>query len=201
MPAIANSGQDRDAQVMPWNLRIAIFITCTLLLLYVSRASLLRPRSHGFFRFFAWEAIVGLLLLNAPLWFRRWLSWNQIISWLLLLVSFIPLGLGVGGLRGRGQADPKARRDSELLAFERTTKLVDVGVFQYIRHPMYCSLLLLTWGLFFKDPSPTGAALASAATLSLVLTAKADEAECIEAFGDEYKNYMQRTRMFIPYVW
>ena len=65
---------------------------------------------------------------------------------------------------------------------------------------MYCSLLVLTWGLFFKDPSSTGAALASAATLSLVLTAKADEAECIGAFGDDYRNYMKRTRMFIPYV-
>ena len=82
-------------------------------------------------------------------------------------------------LRRRGQADPKARADTELLAFERTTKLVTVGIFRYIRHPMYCSLLLLTWGLFFKDPSSTGAALASAATLSLLLTAKADEAECI----------------------
>ena len=47
---------------MAWDLRIAIFVGATLLLLYVSRASLRRPRSHGFFRFFAWEAILGLTL-------------------------------------------------------------------------------------------------------------------------------------------
>ena len=185
---------------MPWDLQIAIFITSTLLLLYVSRASLLRPRSHGFFRFFAWEAIVSLALLNAAAWFRRWLSWSQLVSWLLLLISLIPLGLGVDGLRRGGQADRKARGNIELMPFERTTKLVTVGIFRYIRHPMYGSLLLLAWGLFFKDPSWAGAALASAATLSLVLTAQADEAECIGAFGDEYRNYMRRTRMFIPYV-
>ena len=200
MRAIANSGQARDWHVMAWDLRIAIFVTATVLLLYVSRASLLRPRSHGFFRFLAWEAIVGLTLLNAPVWFRRWLSWNQIISWILLLVSFIPLGLGIGGLRLRGQADPIARGDRALLAFERTTKLVVVGVFRYIRHPMYCSLLLLTWGLFFKGLSAVGGVLASAATLCLLLTARADEAECLRAFGNDYRNYMQRTRMFIPYV-
>ena len=201
MRAIANSGQDRNWKVMAWALRIVVFAAATLVLVYVSRASLRSPRSHGFFRIFAWEAIVGLVLLNAPVWFRRWLSWNQIISWLLLLVSLIPLGLGVAGLLRGGQASTKARQAPQLLAFERTAKLVTAGIFRFIRHPMYCSLLVLTWGLFFKDPSSTGAALACAATLCLVLTAKADEAECIEAFGDEYRKYMRRTRMFIPYVW
>jgi protein-S-isoprenylcysteine O-methyltransferase Ste14 len=185
---------------MSWDLRIAVFVTATLPLLYVSRASLVRPRSHGFFRFFAWEAIVGLSILNAPVWFRSWLSRNQIISWIMLLVSLIPLALGVGGLRRRGQPDPKARADTGLLAFERTTQLVSAGIFGYIRHPMYCSLLLLTWGLFFKDLSTGSAALASAGTLSLLLTAKADEAECLRAFGNDYRNYMQRTRMFIPHL-
>jgi protein-S-isoprenylcysteine O-methyltransferase Ste14 len=185
---------------MNWDIRVAVFVLATLLLLYVSRGSLFRPRSHGFFRFFAWEAILALALVNVPVWFRRWLSWNQIISWILLFLSLIPLTLGVHGLRRGGRADPNARGDSDLLALERTTKLVSVGIFRYIRHPMYCSLLLLTWGLFFKDPSVVGGSLAFAATLGLLLTAKADEAECLRAFGNDYRNYMQRTRMFIPYA-
>ena len=185
---------------MALDLRVVVFVAATLALLYVSRASLRRPQSHGFFRFFAWEAILGLVLMNAPVWFRRWLSWNQIVSWILLMASIVPLVLGVDGLRRRGQADPNARADAALLAFERTTRLVAVGVFRYIRHPMYSSLLLLTWGVYFKKPSAVATALACASTTALLLTVKADEAECLEAFGLQYRDYMNRTRMLIPYV-
>jgi len=86
------------------------------------------------------------------------------------------------------------------LAFEKTSQLVTSGIYAYIRHPLYCSLLLLTWGIFFKHPSPAGAALGLASALFLVLTARADEAECTAFFGAEYQAYMRRTRRFIPYL-
>ncbi len=171
-----------------------------MLLAIISRRSLLRPRSHGFYRFFAWEAILGLVLINTPYWFKDAFTWHQIISWFLLIVCIIPLVLGVSGLRSHGRADAGARRDPELLGFERTTALVNDGIFGLIRHPLYSSLLLLAWGVFFKDPSLLGGALAAAATLLLVLTARRDEAECLQVFGAEYRQYMQHTRMFIPYV-
>nr|WP_298118638.1 hypothetical protein [uncultured Pseudomonas sp.] len=34
----------------------------------------------------------------------------------------------------------------------------------------------------------------------LYLTAKRDEAECLAYFGDAYARYMQRSRMFIPWI-
>ena len=40
----------------------------------------------------------------------------------------------------------------ENLAFENTVKLVEVGLYRFIRHPMYASLLLLAWGAFLKHP-------------------------------------------------
>jgi hypothetical protein len=39
-------------------------------LIYISRASLRVPRSHGFHRFFAWECILALFLLNVDAWFQ-----------------------------------------------------------------------------------------------------------------------------------
>jgi protein-S-isoprenylcysteine O-methyltransferase Ste14 len=39
-----------------------------------------------------------------------------------------------------------------------------------------------------------------AATVFLIATAKADEAECIRFFGAEYQAYMKRTKMFVPFV-
>jgi protein-S-isoprenylcysteine O-methyltransferase Ste14 len=182
------------------DIRLAIFGVATLVLAYVSRASLFRPRSHGFYRFFVWAAILALILMNAPVWFRNPLSWHQVISWILLVVGLVPLGFGVHALRTRGKPDVSARQEPELLAFERTTKLVREGIFHFIRHPMYCSLLLLAWGVCLKAPSAAGGTLATFATAGLLRMAAIDEAECLSAFGPEYRQYMAQTKRFIPYV-
>ncbi len=178
----------------------AVFIIASAGLVYISRQSLARPRSHGFYRFFAWELMLALFLLNVPHWFDDWLAWHQVISWLLLIVCIIPLVYGVQALRKRGSPDQRQRSEPELLGFERTTKLVTDGLYRYIRHPLYSSLFLLNWGMFFKAPSWLGLALATAVSALLVATARADEAECIVCFGAEYRQYMQHTRMFIPYI-
>jgi protein-S-isoprenylcysteine O-methyltransferase Ste14 len=65
---------------------------------------------------------------------------------------------------------------------------------------MYSSLFLLTWGIFFKSPSWIGMILAIAATLFLIATAKADEAECTRFFGTQYQEYMKTTKRFVPYI-
>jgi protein-S-isoprenylcysteine O-methyltransferase Ste14 len=169
-------------------------------LAWISRASLRRPGTHGFYRFFAWESILGLFALNARSWFRDPFSRHQAVSWTLLTVCLAPLLLGVRSLRGRG--NPAARREGDptLLAFEKTTALVDTGIYRYIRHPLYSSLLGLAWGVFFKSPSRLGGLLAGAATAALVATAKADEAECTRFFGPAYREYMARTKRFVPFL-
>jgi protein-S-isoprenylcysteine O-methyltransferase Ste14 len=181
-------------------MKAMIFGIGTVFLIIISRASLRAPRSHGFYRFFAWECILGLFLLNMNLWFDKPFAWNQIIAWILLLASLIPLGYGIHFLRTRGQPADKRTGDDSLLAFEKTTRLVTSGIYKYIRHPLYSSLFLLTWGIFFKHISVVGITLAMAATILLIFTAKADEAECIQFFGSAYNDYMKKTRMFIPYI-
>jgi protein-S-isoprenylcysteine O-methyltransferase Ste14 len=122
------------------------------------------------------------------------------LSWTLLVVSLVPLVLGVPALRRRTAGAQQTRIEPELLGFEKTGSLISEGVFKYIRHPLYCSLLLLAWGLFFKAPSWVAGLLGAAATIFLLLTARADERECMTTFGDDYRSYMHRTKMFIPYV-
>ena len=169
-------------------------------LLFVSRASLRDPGSHGFYRFFAWECILALILINVVLWFHNPFAWYQLVSWTLLFICLFPLYFGASTLIARGK--PIARRESEphLLVFEKTSTLVKTGIYKYIRHPLYSSLLLLTWGTFFKAPSLLGGLLSMASTLFLYATAKADEAECLRFFGQEYRNYMVHTKRFVPYV-
>jgi hypothetical protein len=44
--------------------RIFLFAISSAALFLVSRASLKSPRSHGFYRFFAWECILALFFMN-----------------------------------------------------------------------------------------------------------------------------------------
>ena len=179
--------------------KIVIFLVVSLGLVIVSRASLLKPRSHGFFRFFAWEVILGQALLNLEVWFSRPLAWYQLISWVLLLVSVGLVLHAAWLLKQIGRADAR-RDDAPLLGFEKTTQLVMVGAYRYIRHPLYSSLLVLSWGVYFKDPNWIGSLLVLAATALLWATARAEEAEDVRFFGQVYRDYMKKTRMFIPYL-
>jgi len=180
--------------------KLIIFVIATALIMYISRASLRQPSSHGFYRFFVWESILLLFLLNVEQWFIDPFSWHQLLAWTLLLASLVPLIFGVRSLRERGQPVQERPGDSSLLAFEKTTALVTTGIYAYIRHPLYSSLLLLTWGIYFKALSLASTALALVATTFLIATARADEAECMRYFGEAYQEYMQRTKRFIPYL-
>lgn len=182
--------------MFPW----ILFTAGSFVLVIVSLRSLRHPGSHGFYRFFSWEAILALLLLNARSWFYKPFAWNQIIAWILLLVSLVPLILGVHALRSRGKPAAERKGEPSLLAFEKTTRLVTSGVYQYIRHPLYSSLFLFAWGTFFKSPGLLAGILSMLSTLFLTLTANADETECTEFFGQEYTEYMKHTKRFIPYV-
>ena len=180
------------------------FAIGTAVLVWLSRKPLSTPGRHGFYRFFAWEAILGLVVLNHKEWGEQPFSPHQIASWVLMLTSIFLVISAVRLLKGKGhknkgQANTE-RDDAALYEFEKTTQLVTSGIFGYIRHPMYASLLALAWGVYFQDPSWPGAALAGIASLSLVLTAKADEHECLSYFGAPYAAYMQRTRRFIPHL-
>jgi protein-S-isoprenylcysteine O-methyltransferase Ste14 len=172
----------------------------SIILIFISRNSLRTPRSHGFWRFFAWELMLMLFLLNVNAWFRTPFCWNQLISWGLLFTSFVPLWFGIRVLITRGKPGANRPEQPELMAFEKTSALVTTGIYRYIRHPLYSSLVLLVWGIFFKVPSLPGIALTLTATGFLILTAKADEAECTRFFGSDYSEYMKKTKMFIPFV-
>ena len=156
--------------------------------------------SHGFYRFFAWEAITGLVLLNIDMWFVHPLSVLQIISWILLLVSLVLLWNGYTMIRSKGKPDEQ-RQDSTLYTLEKTSVLVTSGIYKYIRHPLYSSLLFLAGGVFLKDVTWPSLCLVAGATGCLVLTARADEAECIRYFGSLYKEYMSKTNLFIPFIY
>ena len=171
--------------------KLIIFVVANAGILFVSWEPLRNPRSHGFYRFFAFESILVLFLLNVEHWFRDPFSAFQIVSWLLLLSSLVLVVHGVYLFRVIGR--PKS-------GIESTTTLVIVGAYKRIRHPLYSSLLFFAWGVFFKEPSWLGGILALVASASLIATAKVEEAENLQKFGAEYAAYVKTTRMFIPFL-
>jgi len=140
-----------------------------------------------------------MFVLNMGTWFRDPFAWHQLISWALLIISIVLVILGVRLLQQIGKQDA-GRSDASLLGMEKTSKLVTVGLYRYIRHPMYSSLLFLGWGMYFKSPSWLDLVLVLLCTFFLIATARMEESENIKFFGSEYVDYMKRTRMFIPFV-
>jgi hypothetical protein len=98
-------------------IKFFIFGIVTGYLWYLSRASLRVVRSHGFYRFFAWEMILALTLVNSGMWFTHPLSFLQTISWIFLILSLLLLWNGLSMIRSMGQSNDQ-RQDATLLAFE-----------------------------------------------------------------------------------
>jgi protein-S-isoprenylcysteine O-methyltransferase Ste14 len=84
--------------------------------------------------------------------------------------------------------------------FENTTVIVKTGLYRYIRHPLYMSLLILGTGVMMKDPRALQLCLGALNLLAIWLTARIEENEMIARFGDEYRLYMKETKMFIPFI-
>lgn len=179
--------------------KLILFALVTVGLVWFSRASLLKPQAHGFYRFWAWEVQIVMVLLQVDSWFTNAFRWHQLISWILLVVSLVMVLISVVHLHSLGKP-VEQRGDAVLIGFEKTTRLVRTGAYRYIRHPMYASLLYLTWGVFFKSPGWLVGLLGVISTLLLLVTAVIEERENFRFFGEEYRQYMQVTRRFIPFV-
>jgi protein-S-isoprenylcysteine O-methyltransferase Ste14 len=166
----------------------------------LSWRTLRNPRCHGFYRFFVFELELILVVLNFSVWFKNPFSLQQIFSWILLSLSIYYAVSGFYLLRKIGKADP-AKMIETNFPFENTGNLVRVGLYKFIRHPMYGSLLFLAWGAFLKFISIITTICAVLCTLFVFLTAKIEEKENMRSFGKEYERYREATKMFIPYVW
>jgi len=162
-----------------------------LLSIFLLTFTLKRPHRHRFPRLFAFESILGLVLINASNWFQNPLSLRQLVSWIFLAGSLILAIHGFQLLRIAGS--PKND-------IEETTQLVTTGAYRYIRHPLYCTFLLAGVGAFLKDPSFLALILFFILAVSAYWTGKIEEEENIAKFGEEYRTYMESTKMFIPFL-
>ena len=95
-------------------------------------------------------------------------------SVLLVLLSFIAL----------------ARRGKPEGFVERTTVLVDRGLYAVIRHPLYLGLALWSMGLVLKIQSILPAMLGMIALGCSWMACKKEDEFNVERFGEGYREYM-----------
>lgn len=124
------------------------------------------------------------------LWTGAWQAgWFDRFAALLLLLAGAAFGIAGVSVLGRNRTIfPEPRPDGSL---------VEHGIYRYIRHPLYSSVILLgfAWGVWRQSP----VALVSALFLTLFLVRKADseEARLLRRFP-RYQAYRDRTHRFLP---
>ena len=144
--------------------------------------------------------IGGLILWLSPFVYLAnpaWMNWSK----LGLPESVRTVGVGIGILCvlgiywlfssiGTGITPTSATRKEH--------KLVTNGIYHYIRHPLYTvgSSLFISFGMMADNWF-----IAALGVLTFVLMAirtPKEEANLIEKFGDEYREYMKRTGRYLP---
>lgn len=170
-------------------MKLAIFIALSIVLLVFT---LVRQHRHRYYRFLAFESLLILVILNSDSWFNNPFSLIQLISWIFLLSSLLLAIHGFWLLNRAGSPNKD---------IEDTTKLVIMGVYRYIRHPLYFSLFLGGIGAFLKDPAITGLFVLLCLSIFIYCTAYVEERDNLQKFGSLYHKYMEETKMFIPFLY
>lgn len=167
----------------------ALIAGTVFIILFSWFLSIKYKRYHGISRFFAFESVFILFLLNYKTWLSDPLSWNQVLSWIFLIASVYPVVSGYLLLKRKGNPE---------INFENTSTLVRSGIYGFIRHPLYLSIFLLGTGIMLKNPGRIQILLGFVNMIAVYITARIEEGEMISKFGDEYRQYMKETRMFVP---
>jgi len=144
--------------------------------------------------------IGGLILWLSPFVYLinpAWMAWSKIglpewARWVGVVVGIL-CDLGIYWLFssiGSGITPTSATRTEH--------KLVTSGPYRWVRHPLYTvgSSMFVAFGLMADNWFI--ALLGVLAFIGMAIRTPREEANLIEKFGDEYREYMKRTGRFLP---
>ena len=113
----------------------------------------------------------------------------------IIAISIFIVGavLGIWALThnrlGNFHIQPKMRENA---------KLVTTGIYRYIRHPMYLSVITMMLAFFVSTPTIIESILFVGLIVVLILKAKREESLWLN-HNEEYERYKEQTKLFIPY--
>ncbi len=145
---------------------------------------------HPFLVVLAFKENQMFIVSSFPLLNEAYVS---VIGILLILIG------GIVTVTGRAQL---SRFGSGILQIEDDHSLITTGIYEYVRHPIYAGGLLGIIGIYLAFRSLL---TLTAVTILYFLIMRHrigfEEEMLIKEFGDEYKNYMKKTKKLIPYVY
>jgi protein-S-isoprenylcysteine O-methyltransferase Ste14 len=84
---------------------------------------------------------------------------------------------------------------------EKGHELATGGPFRFLRHPIYAGLDLLALGSAIWAPTPITWAGFALIAIGSDLRARSEETLLTDVFGQVYRDYLQRTKRFIPGIY
>jgi len=142
--------------------------------------------------------IPGALLLPLIYLFSNWLAFADyriltFAKWLGTFFMVVALWLFWRSHHDLG------RNWSQSLEVRKEHRLVTYGVYRKIRHPMYASIWLwsLAQGLLLENWLAGWYAFVAFAIMYFIRTPREERMMC-EHFGDQYRNYMEKTGRLFP---
>ena len=85
-----------------------------------------------------------------------------------------------------------------LLEAQRTRRVADSGPYARIRHPQYVAFVLVMFGFLLQWPTLITLIMFPVLLIVYARLARREELDAIEAFGDAYRSYRDRTPAFTP---
>lgn len=144
--------------------------------------------------------VAGMFLWFSPLIYLlnpRWMDWSKMglpesLRWVGVLLGVLCVA-GIYWLFssiGTGITPTSATREQH--------RLVTHGPYRWVRHPLYTigSSLFIAFGMMADNWFI--AVLGILAFIAMAVRTPKEEANLIEKFGDEYREYMKRTGRFFP---
>jgi protein-S-isoprenylcysteine O-methyltransferase Ste14 len=181
------------------SLLILLFLVGAIRGYYWLRYGLLRMRSQKPKAWYDWFAEVGALSV-APLGMAyvalgEWLPLTFAASEGVRMSGLVLFALGV--LLFAGSHKALAQQWTWNIGLRDEHRLVQHGLYRYIRHPMYTAISAWLLSLLLVIQSWLGL-LPLIGLLGLYRRAQVEEALLIQTFGAMYETYRRHTGMFLP---
>src|SRR5690606_34706954 len=120
------------------------------------------------------------------------MRWSQLDIPLAVRWAGIP-GLWVCGAWLGWMARHLGKNLTDTVNVRRAATLVTSGPYRWVRHPMYVGVAGLVACLSLITASALMLALGPIAVVALLVRTRIEEANLLERFGDDYREYRERT--------
>lgn len=123
-------------------------------------------------------------------------AWQPVVFWIGIAFMGIGLLFRIYAIRALG------RYFTTRVATRSDQNVVEHGPYRWIRHPSYSGALLTVLGFGLATTNWLGLLLVLACSLAgYAYRVHVEEQALCTALGNDYREYMLRTRRFIPFVW